>query len=554
MKLTHSRVTKRGGVMLKYSKIILFLLIFCFIASSASAAGVWDSEGVMHVFEGQKFLVGTDIIRITAIVEGEVSFDIEKFGKIIGSGAISAGNPSYALENEVWIEYNRPSDYYRYGKGAYIEPFAWVDGKITNHNFPNHMTVGGFYDIFVSVQNTGSKNAKFRVELTQKGDFDRARWMYRLPSGEYAPKILEIDFPSQFITVPYESSGTANYVKVEPRRGPGKEWFSYYREGEIVINLYYEDNLIDSIDLGKLIIDLTRSGYIKKISAPSVMIRDMEYVIDVEVVNNGYTAQGISKTFNLEQVSPVFRMDPLIKRDEIPSFSSKIWKVTVRPIEIGEQELKFKFTYNKGFSSSNIQVLDELSMPVKVIGGYSTYVEQISIPDDIQYGDTFDVGVNLHNYGNTREVVLRLKAPDLIEVPLTKVIKLEPTSTYSTVFTLKADSFGKLPITVEILPRQTVITPGKNYDPYAEETYIISAKSAYVDIFNGFIPAESAAKEPEVIVKFVEPPLPKVVAEEIQTQAKEPIRINVLTALLFVLVVVLSLVLLKILFSVKKRK
>lgn len=540
-----------------YSKLLLIFLIFSLFAASAQALGAWDSEGLVQVFEGYKMMVGTNVLRITKIEGGSVFFDVEKFGKIIGAGHVSSEHTAYTLDNEIRVEYKRPSDTYSYGMGAYIKPYAWVDGKIANHNIPLRMHLLGVYDLFVSVQNTGSKPAKFRVELTQAGVYNPRTLMYDLPSGEESAKILDIGFPFQLVEVPFNSLKTAYYKSVQPKIDPGRHELSTYRSADMVLKLYYGETLIEELNIGRLVIDTGKSGYIKSINAPQVMTRDMEYYIDVEVANTGYTTQGVSKTFNLELISPDFRMTPIIKRDDLPSFSSKPWSVMIVPLKTGEFDLTFRLTYYKGFSLSDKIILHELSIPVNVVDGYSSYIEQINIPDTIQVGDEFEIGVNLHNYGNERKVVLKLKAPALLDAPLEKLIRLSPTSTYRATFTLKAAKAGnRIPLTLELLPHQDVLVAGKNYDPNPSEKYIINTKTVYVDIGATTVEPERKLEEkPEVIVKFIEPPVPKVI-ETLEGEKKivEPVKINLITALLLVVAIVLGLTLLKVVLSLRKKR
>lgn len=540
-----------------YSKLLLIFLIFSLFAASAQALGVWDSEGPVQVFESYKMMVGTNVLRITKIEEGSVFFDVEKFGKIIGAGHVSSEHTAYTLDNEIRVEYKRPSDTYSYGMGAYIKPYAWVDGKIANHNIPLRMHLLGTYDLFVSVQNTGSTPAKFRVELTQAGVYNPRTLMYDLGSGVESAKILDIGFPSQLVEVPFNSLKTAYYKSVQPKIDPGRHELSTYRSADMVLKLYYGETLIEELNIGRLVIDTSKSGYIKSINAPQVMTRDMEYYIDVEVANTGYTTQGVSKTFNLELISPDFRMTPIIKRDDLPSFSSKPWSVMIVPLKTGEFDLTFRLTYYKGFSLSDKVILHELSIPVKVVDGYSSYIEQVNIPDPIQVGDEFEVGVNLHNYGNERAVVLKLKAPELLDAPLEKLIRLSPTSTYQATFTLKASKAGnRIPLTLELLPHQDVLVAGKNYDPNPSEKYIINTKTVYVDIGTTTVePERKLEAAPEVIVKFIEPPVPKVI-ETLEGEKKvvEPVKINLITALLLVVAIVLGLTLLKVVLSLRKKR
>ncbi len=536
----------------------LIVILFSLFAASGHALGVWDSEGPIQVFESYKVLIGTSVLRVTKIEDNTVFFDVEKFGEVIGSGYVSAERTAYTLDKEIRVEYQRPSDVYSYGRGAYIKPYAWVDGKIANHNIPSRMHLLGLYNIFVNVQNTGSKPAKFRVELTQAGEYNPRNLMYKLPSGEESAKILNIDFPFQLVEVPFNSVKTVYYKNIQPKIDPGRHELSTYRSADMVLKLYYGETLIEELNVGRLVIDTGRSGYIKSINAPQVMSRDMEYYIDVEVANTGYTTQGVSKTFNLELLSPEFRMTPIIKRDDIPSFSSKPWSVMLLPLKTGEFDLKFRLSYYKGFSITDKIMLHELSIPVRIIEGYSSYIEQVNVPGDIKLGDEFKVGVNLHNYGNERRLVLKLKAPALLDAPQEKLIRLSPTSTYQATFTLKAAKAGnRIPLTLELLPHQDVLVAGKNYDPNPSESYIINTKTVYIDIDTTTVEQEKEVKEekPEVVVKFIEPPVPKVIeAFEIGKEVVEPVRVNLITALLLVIAIVLGLTLFKVMLSLRKKR
>ncbi len=541
--------------MLNYRMLILFLIIFSSLSASANALGVWDSEGLTQVFEGHRILVGSNIILKINKIDTSVFFDVEKLGQPLVSGAVSADTPSFSVENELRVEYIQPSESYKYGAGAYIETSSWVDGKIINHNIPNTMSQEAFYDFYVTVKNTGSKDAKLRVEITQPGVWDRMAWMFRQPSGELVPKLIDIDFPSQFVEVPYNSDKTAVYKSAKPRKDPGKHGRPVEKNGEIVINLYYGETLLDHISVGEVTFDTTKTGYIKNINAPNVMIRDMEYNIDIEVLNSGYT-EGITKMFNLELVSPEFRMEPLIKRVDIQPFTSDILKVKIRPLKIGEQNLRFVLSRNRGFSLQDRRIMHEVVVPVKVIGGYSSYIEGLSLePREIKVGDSFSVDVNLHNYGNTRDVVLRLRAPDLFGVPIEKFIKLNPTSTLTTSFEVTATRPGRVLVIVELLPNQQVTTPGKNYNPVLEEDYIISSRSAYITINGDITQVEETPVAVPDVIEFVEPPTPKVVVPQLEKEPEaKPVKVNVVTLALVAIIIVISLVLLRVLSSVKKKR
>ena len=486
----------------------LLLLPFCLIALLwiiPSAFAVWDdSTGVIWVSEGETLSLGQHSLKVidASADEGVPFIEIKRKGNILYKGFIETDKP-VQVEHEIFVEYLGSTHKVNYGAQIKLRVYQWVDAKIVNARFPRYLNRETRYNVWLEVESTGAKDAVFNTQLTQEGAYNIRSGQYVLPDGTPTPIILDLAFPTQNVYIPGSTLVRVKYNDISGNRRQTsllgdpqvRAGNSIEKNANVVFNLYFKGQILDSVTIPNVGYGKSPSGYIPDIEFPDVLVQNQEYEAKAFVTNGApggntidagkINLQLLTKGFTLGDSSNKLKKSPELQISEdllrkgLLTGETDDWRFTITPnVPAGEYDVTFRLWQNR--HSYLYSTYDEFTKHVRVLANPNRIIDKVILPPSVTVGENIPIEVRLNNVGIGKLVNVNVRAPTLLDSPAKKVVTVPTDSTLSIFFTIPALVAGRAPVTVEVYPHKA-----SNYkwnDPYAESGARIDSVTKNVEV------------------------------------------------------------------------
>ena len=485
--------------------MLVFSLALLIALSAVPSLAVWDdTTGVIWVSQGEKVSLGEHSVRVVdaSVDEGVPFIEVQRRSNFLYKGFIEVDKP-VAIKNEIFVEYLGSSARFHYGPQVKLRISQWVDGKIVNARFPRYMNRESFYNTWLEVENTGTKDALFRTELTQSGKYNAASGMYLAPDGKIVPILLDLQFPVQDVRIPYGITERVAYNMVAPNRKQNsllgnpdvRAGNSVEKQGDVVFRLFFKDHLLDEVMIKDVRYGPSPSGYIDDMDLPDLLVNNEQYEARVSITNAGPGGNNIdSNKLNLELATKGFTLglssDKLTKTSDLQVSDDLLrkgmltgekndWRFTITPhVPAGEYVLEFRLWQNR--HDYLFSTYDVFTKKVTVIENYNNLIKKFEVPPSAVAGTQIHARVTLSNVGIGQLLNVNVRAPSLLDGPVKRVLTIPSGSDMVLDYFIPAMVSGPAPITVEVYPHQA-----SNYkwnDPYSESGYVLDTSTKTVNV------------------------------------------------------------------------
>jgi len=497
-------VSSSSGVS-RFVFMTVFSLGFMFALLAVPSLAIWDdTTGVIWVNQGELVSLGEHSVRVidASVDEGVPFIEIKRRANSLYKGFIETGKP-VEIKNEIFVEYMGSSARFHYGPQVKLRVSQWVDGKILNARFPRYMNRESFYNTWLDVENTGTKDALFRTELTQAGQYNAASGMYLAPDGKIVPILLDLQFPVQDVRIPYGVTERVAYNYVAPNRKQNsllgnpdvRAGNAVEKQGDVVFRLFFKNQLLDELTIPDVRYGPSPSGYIDDMDLPDILINNEPYESKVTVTNAGPGGNNIdSNKLNLELTTKGFTIglssDKLTKTSDLQVSDNLLrkgmltgekndWRFTITPhVPAGEYDLEFRLWQNR--HDYLYSTYDVFTKRVTVIENFNKLIKKFEVPPSAVAGSQIHARVTLSNVGMGQLLNVNVRAPSLLDGPVKRVLTIPSGSEMVLDYFIPAMVSGPAPVTVEVYPHQA--SNDKWNDPYSESGYALDTATKTVNV------------------------------------------------------------------------